>query len=176
MKKRMTKISLIALALSFALVGCKKIDLASPSEDIATGTATIKGIVYIDSDQADEADEDPALERAASANILVTYASDDLSILSSGDGTTVAITAVTGSDGSFTISVPANFEGVDYTVEVDQFQSDYTVWEVDGDGNQKSVTKSGVFARQSLAVNIKTGQTETIELNYGGSPQIDLDK
>lgn len=176
MKKRMTKISLIALALSFALVGCKKIELASPSEEISTGNATIKGIVYIDSFQADASDDEPGLERATGAKILVTYSSDDLSILSSGDATTVAITAETGTDGSFSITVPANFEGVDYTVEVDQFLSQYTVWEVDGDGNNVSVTKNGVFARQSQTVNIKTGQTETIEFNYGGSPAIDLDK
>lgn len=176
MKTKSLKLAAIALgAVAIAFTACKKIDVVEPTAE-SIGEATIQGYVYINTDQAEEDDD---LERAGGASILVTYEGSELSTMSDGDSFTKSVTAKTDSKGYFKVSVPANYDGITYTVDADQYTSNYTVMEtktVEGEVKNYSVEKKGVFARQTTTVTIKTGQKQTIEFNYGSTPEVDLSK
>jgi len=173
MRKQFIKFTAIALGLStIALTGCKKVETTSPSDE-AIGKATIKGVVYINTDQTEKDDD---MERAEGASILVTYDAAELSVTSDGDTEIKAISATTDGEGKFQVEVPSNLKGVTYEVQADQFETEYMLKELDADNEEIVVKKQGVFGRKSTSVSIKTGQIQTVELNYGSTPEVDLSK
>lgn len=158
-------------AVSLLTFSCKE-ELAEPTA--YEGTATIEGIVYINSDQT-EGDTEVPDERAANVTVRISYDSDDLSVVSDGSGQTVVLTTTTDANGNFSITVPATNDGVDYTIETDQITISYTVSEYP-EGDPVTVTKEGVFNGDETTASPLIGETEFVELNYGSGADFDLTK
>lgn len=149
------------------------------------GTATIEGIVYFESDQTDDSED---IERAEDVTVRLSYDQEELSIASDGTSLTVVMTTKTDSEGKFSFSVPATNDGVDYTIETDQYETSYTIsqdkldddgvplTDNDGDVIREDITKEGIFASQETSASPLIGETEYVELTLDSDPEIDLDK
>jgi len=168
MKTKTLKLAVLALGLSAAvLTSCKGIETVEPTEDQIKkpqGTATITGMVEIDTD-ATESDDDKAAE---GVEIMVTYNEFDL-LTATGAPVTRSTTVKTNGEGKFTFSLPSTFDGVTYKLEFIEFYADYK-YEKTVDGTVEKITETRVFEGPSQDVTLKSGQTKTLNLKLSVTP------
>lgn len=175
MKRRITMILTCAgLAGAIMFSSCKKeneISKKDQSLESLIGTATIKGVVYIDNDQTQKTSKD---EIAAGAIVTISYDSKDLAYNPSSQAIsyTKTLTTTTGTDGKFSFTVEANTENITYKIEALQFFVKYTRYDgVDKDGDPITAINDSYFDKVSTSITAKKGETQYTELNYGTSPQ-----
>ena len=159
--KQLRTTSFLALLVSlFVFSSCEETEVTTV--DIS-GVGTIQGIVEIDSDIV-EAPND--LERASGATVRIIYNSGDLDINSDGDDRLIIITTTTDANGEFSVEVPTTNAGVNFTVEFDEFETDYTY----NDGTA-DVTNPAIFSETTyFNVFVRTGEIKNRNHNYGASP------
>ncbi|MFQ3578893.1 MAG: hypothetical protein SNJ71_01975, partial [Bacteroidales bacterium] len=137
------------------------------------GNAVIVGSGYIDADKSEKPNKD---EPAGKANVRISWNNGDLSIVSDSDKRVVSKSIETKGDGTFEFIVSTTDKGVEFTIDADQFKSSYKYEDFDKDGNKITVTKEGIFPKQSKKVTVKKGEKVYVELNYGAVPEIVLTK
>jgi len=156
----------IAGAMLFA--GCKKDNTVSKKDqslDSLTGKATISGVVYL----AYDVTQKPkvlAKEIAAGAVITLTYNPSDLAYKLDPNAITYSksVTATTDAAGKYTITVDANVDGINYTIQPNQFSGNYV--------DPKDTTSfKAYFNAPSAPVTLKKGDNIYMDLNYNKTPQ-----
>lgn len=120
---KMNKISALALGLlaSAALfTGCSK-DLETSSVTGLVGTGTIKGYVYVDFDKTNH----DTLETKAGVTVRAYYSSSELAYKADPNAMNVkkVVTATTGADGSYSLTIPATDKGTVVSLEVGMVES-----------------------------------------------------
>ncbi len=183
MKNKYLIVLFIAItAIGLLFTGCKKdeeeeVGLTTGTGSSYIGDAVIIGMVYINSDQEENPDND---EPAADVNIRVLYNNGKLAVVSdSGDTRMISKTVKTDGSGKFEVIVPTTNDGVEFTIEADQYKSSYKykdMSDLDNDGKPKTKSKEGVFAKQTTKVTLKIGEKRYVEFNYGKNPEIVLTK
>ncbi|MEM6642306.1 MAG: hypothetical protein AAF616_04950 [Bacteroidota bacterium] len=122
-----------------------------------SGTATISGTVLGDTEKVNTPGESEAQE---GVTVRVLWDSRDLAVISDGDNIRNSLSAVAGTDGSFSFEVPTTDEGVSFDVEVDEVRKDVTF----SDG-ANTVTESVVFSSFSTSSTVRTGETTILEID-----------
>lgn len=153
--KRLTQLLMMA-AVVFAATAC--MDDETSAVDMS-GSATIKGIVFVDSDNTDG-----DRERAGEAVVRATYNARELSVVSDGDNRWVTLQTTTDANGNFSFEVPATPNGVDFTIDVDDFESQLTYNVVGGD-----TTVAAVYEPTGTVnvADVRIGETRIEEVMLG---------
>ena len=175
MKRKITMIlACTGLAGAIMFSSCKKENEVSKKDsslESLIGTATIKGVVYIDNDQTQKTAKD---ELASGAIVTISYKSSDLAYNPSTKAIsyTKTLTTTTGADGKFSFTVDANTENITYKIEALQLTVKYIRFDgVDKNGDPITASNDSYYAKVSSTITAKKGETNYTELNYGKTPQ-----
>jgi len=176
MKRKITLILTCAgIAGAMVFASCKKDDSVSKKDqtlDSLMGKATISGVIYLDNDQTQKVAKD---EVASGAIVTISYDTKDLAYRPDSNAISYnkIITTTTDATGKFSVTLDANTNGVNYTVEVAQFFTKYTRYDgVDSQGNPIAVSNDAYFEAAPVVLNLKSGQSKYTAINMGGTPAI----
>ena len=178
MKLNFKPVQMLALgALALLTFSCK--DEATEGDLTAyQGEATIYGTVYIETDETTDND---VQERASDLTIRVSYDAGDLNVIGGDDDTeTIVITTTTDASGNYSVTVPTNNNGVDFTVSYDEYTTTYvhTVSETkDGETTTKTETLEVVFPSDSDDVDgVKIGESKYLPFYMGNDYDYELNE
>ena len=174
MKTKFTMILACAgLACALATVGCSKDDDVSSKDqtlDSLIGKATITGIVYIDNDHTQKVAKE---EVASDATIIVSYNTKDLAYKSDANAIsfTKMLTTKTDANGKFSISIDANNEGVNYTIQVAQYLTNYVRDSITPKNDTLKISNSAYFSSVSQVKTLQKGQSLYTRLFLASTPE-----
>lgn len=160
--------STMALAALMAATGCsdEEVVTSSAGNKEWEGTATISGVIYVDSNVTSEENKN---EPAGGAKIAVTYNTADLTLYPAEDVkySKKVIRTTADANGNFSVTVPACMKEVSYTVSFEAFESQY---------NDGKKVKKGYFPEFTPpAIFVKKGGTTFVTKQYGGFVSLEND-
>lgn len=146
--KKLSQFLVMTAMVMFSMTAC--VEEETSAVDVS-GTATIKGRVSLDNDETN-----PGNEKANGAIVRVRYDAGDLSVVQDGDSRWVNLDTTTDADGNYTFEVPATPTGLNFYVEVDEFETSYTY-----DDGGTDVTVDAIFNKSATTIfNLSTGETK----------------
>ncbi|GAB4230920.1 MAG: hypothetical protein Tsb0034_03000 [Ekhidna sp.] len=155
------KKSLLGLLLAFTIFSaCKETETTSID---VTGTAVITGTVKADIEQSNSAFTSEILSGYA---VTIYWDTNDLGVVSDGDGRVESITVETDENGVYTAEVPTTSQGVDFNVEFD----DFTTTSFTFNEGTETITTTAVFDGDDFDVTAISGETKIQNYDFGSFP------
>ncbi|MEO1254951.1 MAG: hypothetical protein AAFY41_08705, partial [Bacteroidota bacterium] len=150
------KKSIIASFFAIVLLSaCKETE--TTTVDI-TGTATIQGTVLADTEKVNTPFESEALSGVV---VRVLWDSEDLAVISDGDNIRRSLTDSTDSNGDYSIEVPTIQDGVNFTVEFDEFKRDVRFF-----NGTDTLNQNVTFQSATQNVTVRTGEVVNVDQDY----------
>ncbi len=153
------KKSIIASLFAIVLLSaCKETE--TTTVDI-TGTGTITGTVYADTDQVNSPFDSEVLP---GVNVRILWQSDDLGVVSDGDGRTESLIVTTDSAGVYTAEVPTIEDGIEFEIVFDEIELDVTY-----NNGIADVTETFLFDGDDYTLTVRSEETRTRNHDYGSA-------
>lgn len=155
--KKVYFIFTIALMIAVVFQSCKKDEQPTPATIDLTKSATIKGKVKAELDNSNSTSE----SAPSGTKIIFQVSAQDFPLDPSGNYDDLLYTATVDANGDYTISVPVNNKGVNYTIRP-----------VDFEYNQVQAAPAGstirkIYSAGSISVNgLITGETRIEDIMY----------
>lgn len=172
--------STMALAALMAATGCsdEEVVTSSAGNKEWEGTATIKGILYIDADLT----TDPAQKEVVKdAKIVVSIDAKSLALATteSAPNPIKTVRTTTDADGNFTVSVPACSKRLEYKITFEDVKTEYkTKKSVTVDGKLETVFKNdmAIFHGFNKPVSVSKGETTFDRYEYSNESMTILEE
>lgn len=152
--KRLSGILMMAAVMMFTATAC--LDEETSAVDVS-GEATIKGIVFANTD-----DTEPGNERVNGATVRIRYNVGELSVTNSGEVRFEIIETTTDANGRYSVTVPTTPKGVGFQVSVDDFEGTYTY----DDGGVDTTVEAVYFFPSIPPVSntVVVGETKIVDI------------
>lgn len=150
--KKLSGILMMAAVLMFTATAC--LDEETSAVDVS-GDATIKGIVFANTDDTEAGDE-----RVNGARVRVRYNVGQLSVVNTGDERWEIIEATTDANGRYSVTVPATPKGVNFQVYVDDFDGTHKY----DDGGDDRTVEAVYFFPVTPVNNVTVGETRIVDI------------
>lgn len=159
--------STMALAALMAATGCsdEEVVTSSAGNKEWEGTATIKGVLYINRDLTNK-----ELEFPTAPKVFVTYNSGDLALNPSEKNFTKVVPVIyTPSNGNFTVNVPACNKAVTYTIHIEDIREEFVR---PGEKETDSpIKRQAIFKNKAIEVSLIKGSTNEQRVDFGSDPE-----
>ncbi len=160
--KRISFLSVLTVAGFFAaLTSCKKDEQKEP---LSAGTASVSGRLTANLDETDF--QTQAVPAGTGISFIIDGADLERNPQMGYNYEDVIVNGSVGTDGMYSVSLPAVKNSITATVVFDDFEFDATVITTDDNGFQQVVTERRTFSRANASVSIIDGQVVVQDYNY----------